>query len=342
MTLEFDTITVQDWKTRWIREVFVSFVLQGCEGTKIHVSEQRIWETETVLEITERGVSTGLMAHVSEQDKQRLKWGRITHAKGKWIFTSPLVQSRCWCGSSFSFEDKVQALGFALQQRLESGELACIQPSEDEHPVLLQTGSYGVFSQKKQHFQIAPHAQVTLYEFVFQNSDSLPSQTEIELLEWSSLSQRICAIGAPNQTLSHTVTARISGNAAKADVRLTGLALDRAHVHLDGIGIVHANVQWACIRVHESQIFLGESGSFQGKPSLEIASHDVEAAHSLTTQRLSEATQAFLTSRGLSESQARSMMLAAEVKNLLAWLPEATLDYLADTLIQIAQPKHVH
>ncbi len=39
MQITFDTLTIQDWQARNIRAVFVRFIEQGCEGTKVQVLE---------------------------------------------------------------------------------------------------------------------------------------------------------------------------------------------------------------------------------------------------------------------------------------------------------------
>ena len=41
------------------------------------------------------------------EERELLETGRITFAKGKWLFSSEKVQDRCEYGSSFSFEKKL-------------------------------------------------------------------------------------------------------------------------------------------------------------------------------------------------------------------------------------------
>ncbi len=125
-------------------------------------------------------------------------------------------------------------------------------------------------------------------------------------------------------------------------MELLAFALEDAKVHLDGIGIVKPGVERSRIQVNESQIFLADTGSFRGMPSLQIASHDVQAVHSLTTEKLSESVQIFLTSRGLTEQQARSMMVRAKIGELLVGLNESLVTSLSEYIIQMAEPKHIH
>jgi len=53
------------------------------------------------------------------EERAVLEAGRITFAKGKWLFSSEKVQDRCECGSSFSFEKKlVDSSKFSKLQEL--------------------------------------------------------------------------------------------------------------------------------------------------------------------------------------------------------------------------------
>lgn len=101
MFIIFDPKTLKDFAARSVREVFVTFVARGCEGTKVEVQEvfdSAGLESEIVGEI---------QVYFRPEERSKLEGARLTHTGAKWIFTSAKITGRCGCGSSFSFDKKL-------------------------------------------------------------------------------------------------------------------------------------------------------------------------------------------------------------------------------------------
>ncbi|MDD5376954.1 MAG: hypothetical protein PHH16_02445 [Candidatus Gracilibacteria bacterium] len=97
-----DKNSIRSFSDTGIHSVFISFVQSGCAGTKVSIQTEF---SETGL--VSSPITRELTAFYREEEKEALEQGQITFAKGKWIFSSKKVQSRCGCGESFSFEKKL-------------------------------------------------------------------------------------------------------------------------------------------------------------------------------------------------------------------------------------------
>jgi Fe-S cluster assembly iron-binding protein IscA len=122
-SFSFDPVTLTDLATRSVSAVLVRLVARGCEGTKVEVLENPPAELLTgSMEGTIESLPN-VRIYMSEADASRLQGAKVIAAKGKWFLQSPNIQSRCGCGSSFSFEDKVVAFLSAAQTLADSSPL---------------------------------------------------------------------------------------------------------------------------------------------------------------------------------------------------------------------------
>lgn len=97
-----DKNSIQSFLEQGVHEISISFIQSGCAGTKVSV------ETEfDRTGLVSAPITENLVAFYKPEEREVLETGRITFAKGKWLFASDKVQDRCGCGSSFSFEKKL-------------------------------------------------------------------------------------------------------------------------------------------------------------------------------------------------------------------------------------------
>ena len=97
-----DKNSIRSFLEQGVHEIAISFIQSGCAGTKVSVQT----EFERT-ELVRAPLTESLVAFYKPEEQDVLEWGRITFAKGKWLFSSDKVQDRCGCGSSFSFEKKL-------------------------------------------------------------------------------------------------------------------------------------------------------------------------------------------------------------------------------------------
>ena len=108
-SLSFDPSTTQDFVMRNVESILVRLVARGCEGTKVEVIENPAPDIITGLTGYVLESISAVTLYLRERDALYLKDARVIAAKGKWFLQSSSITSRCGCGSSFSFDDKVAA-----------------------------------------------------------------------------------------------------------------------------------------------------------------------------------------------------------------------------------------
>lgn len=363
-SFSFDPVTITDFTTRSVSAVLVRLVARGCEGTKVEVLENPPAELLTgSMEGTIESLPS-VRIYINEADVNRLQGAKVIAAKGKWFLQSPNIQSRCGCGSSFSFEDKVVAFLSAAQSLAESSPLcqtlesplenhqddwqavnwvASIQKniSELSAPIILQSGTYVVSNlYAHEHYVVAPWATVSLYELICATDAEEELYITVTVESGGVLLRRSIVIGVPDRTLLYRATSRSVGNNSSIDHEILVYGLSNSQVRVDAIGQVPFGLSWVNLRVHESQIFLWEEVKFRGIPSLAIASHDVVASHSLTTRGIDPLAIAYTTSRGLSSELATKMLITSQITALAQSLPSELVAHVVSYLLAFTHPKH--
>ncbi len=94
------------------------------------------------------------------------------------------------------------------------------------------------------------------------------------------------------------------------------LVPEHASVHAKISAMIHPKTAAYAVKIHESAVFLGETGSVRGIPELKVASDDGQASHSATTERLSGEILSYLSSRGISLTLAQRLYLAARISKV--------------------------
>ncbi len=156
----------------------------------------------------------------------------------------------------------------------------------------------------------------------------------------------------------------ITADAAHCDTFLNGLFLARGNSHIDN----HTLVDHAMPDCESSELYKGildeqSTGVFNGKvmvrqdaqrinayqsskavvlthdarmfakPELEIYADDVKCSHGATTGQLEKEALFYLRSRGLSEKQARDLLLEAFAREFTEGLPNGEIKHLVEQLI---------
>lgn len=237
MHLQFDPITLRDWKTRSIQSVFVFFVIKGCEGTKVEIQEKF---DKTGLKSEKIGEIEVFFLPI---DQERLDGARITSAKGKWIFTSEQVSNRCDCGTSFSF-DSIQHPSESFQKK-----------PLDTSPLL---GTYFFTPDKESNFLLSS-GKSTLYLVVNIPETNLHftlpnNSTEADI--------RILVLAKKNTT-SLELTLELASHHSRANIHILTLAGNEAAVSVNATGEVNSGITDYEISVEQTNLLLGENASIR-------------------------------------------------------------------------------
>ncbi len=104
-----------------------------------------------------------------------------------------------------------------------------------------------------------------------------------------------------------------------------GVVDERGRGVFNGKVIVHAGANGTDARLTSQNLLLSAAAEVDTKPELEIYADDVRCSHGATTGQLDPVAIFYLRSRGIEAAQARRMLIAAFVRELICQPPGAAL-----------------
>ena len=96
-------------------DVNVDIIQAGCAGSKIVVTPRTQSEDRVASEM-----HNGIRSWITPELIEKLDGAQIARAKGKYYLVSGHIQSRCGCGTSFSFEKKNVPVNLTKIHRLQN------------------------------------------------------------------------------------------------------------------------------------------------------------------------------------------------------------------------------
>jgi Fe-S cluster assembly protein SufD len=112
-----------------------------------------------------------------------------------------------------------------------------------------------------------------------------------------------------------------------------GILDDRATGVFNGKVLVRPDAQKTNAYQSNKSIVLSETAHMYAKPELEIYADDVKCSHGATTGQVEPEALFYLRSRGLSERQARKLLLLAFARDVLDAVPIEPLREHLDALV---------
>lgn len=89
--------------------------------------------------------------------------------------------------------------------------------------------------------------------------------------------------------------------------------MNNTSISIEAIARVSKPYRHISTRVDQTNILLGTGARVRGVPRLEIATDDIEGGHSCKIHRLGGEALFYLTTRGLSEQSAETLLLNSEI-----------------------------
>lgn len=143
---------------------------------------------------------------------------------------------------------------------------------------------------------------------VVEGSGTTERQVLIELVGVGALAKLTAAYRGSGSALhSFDVSVHHVARETKGDILIRGVFGDRSRGTISGIIKVGTRAKQSSSYL-ASNVLLVDSGSAVTMPTLEIEADDVRASHGSTTERIDRDQLFYLTSRGVSERRARSMI----------------------------------
>ena len=115
---------------------------------------------------------------------------------------------------------------------------------------------------------------------------------------------------------THTRIEHIAPHTTSAE-EYRGIADGRGRCVFNGKVLVHPGAQKTDARQSSRNLLLSPNAEVDTKPELEIYADDVKCSHGATTGQLDETALFYLRSRGISESQARILLIHAFAQSVL-------------------------
>jgi Fe-S cluster assembly protein SufD len=122
-----------------------------------------------------------------------------------------------------------------------------------------------------------------------------------------------------------------------------GILDDRSRGVFHGRIIVHKDAQKTDAKQTNRNLLLSDDAQIDTKPQLEIYADDVKCTHGATIGQIEESALFYLRSRGLSEADARRMLVQAFAGECIERIPAPVREYCQAIVSAILQPlAHLH
>jgi Fe-S cluster assembly protein SufD len=138
---------------------------------------------------------------------------------------------------------------------------------------------------------------------------------------------------ADSHTIHHTRADHFKGHCS-TDQYYKGMARDKSRAVFEGQMVVHPGANQSSIHQSNQNLLLSNKAEIDTKPNLEIYTDDVVASHGATVGQLDEKALFYLQSRGISEEQAREILMAGFVRSIFDEMPDNQVTaYLQDEFL---------
>lgn len=126
-------------------------------------------------------------------------------------------------------------------------------------------------------------------------------------------------IGTGDQTYTiKTVSDHESPN-ANSRVHIKSVLMDNSKLDYEGMIRIQKQAQLSDAYLKNDNLIIGDGAVVNSSPQLEIAADDVKASHGVTISNVNDIEMFYLMSRGLTESDARKMLIAGFLNELLGY-----------------------
>lgn len=132
---------------------------------------------------------------------------------------------------------------------------------------------------------------------------------------------------------SHTCIDHVAPHTS-SDENYRGIAGDRGRAVFNGKVIVRPDAQHIDARQSSRNLLLSAGAEIDTKPELEIYANDVKCSHGATTGQLDPMALFYLRSRGLSEVEARMLLIRAFAESIVATIGPQPLRAHLEELLQ--------
>jgi len=186
----------------------------------------------------------------------------------------------------------------------------------------LQQESVRAFHIGQANVSLRGHARYTLHDLAF--GASLSRLNVTALLQGPGAHVELRGLFTPSGSQhidTHTRIEHVAPHtSSEEDYR--GIAESRGRGVFNGKVLVHPDAQKTDARQSSRNLLLSATAEIDAKPELEIYANDVKCSHGATTGQLDATALFYLRSRGLSDTDARALLIRAFAESILSSIPD--------------------
>lgn len=129
-------------------------------------------------------------------------------------------------------------------------------------------------------------------------------------------------LGNNSQSLNSYITVIHEAPQTKSEVVLKGALQDTAKINFEGLVKIEKGAKGTHAWLAAHLLLLSDKAKGRAIPSLEISENDIKAGHATTVGRVSALELFYLMSRGLSEQQAKSLIVEGFLRSVIKNFPK--------------------
>lgn len=131
-------------------------------------------------------------------------------------------------------------------------------------------------------------------------------------------------LGKNKSELNLNLTITHNAQNTRSKVILKGLLTDETNVNFNGLVSINKGAKQTDAWLSCYYLLLSKKAKGRAIPSLEIEENDVKAGHATTASKPSAKELFYLQTRGLTQDQARSLLIEGFVEDVLRFMPRDT------------------
>ncbi|MEM1042350.1 MAG: Fe-S cluster assembly protein SufD [Bacteroidota bacterium] len=281
------------------------------------------FELDGVFLQVERGVTVERpvqIIHVTDADRDAFVQTRNLYLFGE-NCEALVVETYHSAGGAKTFGNRVSEIVVEREAR------ASVLQLQTEGADASQVNTLQVYQEEKSYF--AAHTYTLGGALVRNNINAVPNGEHCETHLYG-----LYILDGQQHVDNHTLVDHAKPNCFSNEL-YRGIVDDRSTGVFNGKVFVRRDAQQTNAYQSSQGVVLSDSASHHSKPELEIYADDVKCSHGSTTGEVEPEHVFYLRSRGLSEQQAKSLLLYAFAHDIVTELPHEALRTYLDDLIEV-------
>lgn len=146
-------------------------------------------------------------------------------------------------------------------------------------------------------------------------------------------------LGKNNDALDLQINVYHNAPNTKSSILVKGALTDSSFVNFDGLVKIKKGAKSTNAWLSANILLLSRQAKGRAVPGLEIMENDIKAGHAATVGRVNEIEVFYLMSRGLSENEAKSLIVRGFLESLLKNFPKTQSDKVHKKISQFLSNK---